>query len=50
MDNSVITCDKIIEGTVPINFNENEATHKTQNFYILLTILSITTTLVFTNY
>ena len=39
MDNSVITCDEIIEETVPTNFNKNKATFKTQNFYILLAFL-----------
>ena len=42
MDDSVITCDEIIEETVPTNFNEKKATCKTQNFYILLAFLLIT--------
>ena len=43
VDDSVITCDEIIESceeetkTVPTNFNEEKATCKTQNLYILLT-------------
>ena len=42
MDNSAIMCDEIMESfdqetkTIPTNFNEMEATCKTQNFYILL--------------
>ena len=39
MDDSVTTCDEIIEETVPTNFNEKKAT---QNFYILLVFLLIT--------
>ena len=48
MDDSLITCDKIIESydeetkTVPKNFNEKKATCKTQNFYVLLAFLLIT--------
>ena len=42
MDDSVTTCDEIIEETVPTNFNEKKATYKTQNFYILLAFLLIT--------
>ena len=45
MDDSVITCDEFIEETVPTNFNEKKATCKTQNFYIWLAFLLITTTL-----
>ena len=41
MDDSVITCDEIIEETVLTNFNEKKATCKTQSFYILLAFLSI---------
>ena len=47
MDDSLITCDKIIESydeetkTVPKNFNEKKATCKTQNFYVLLAFLLI---------
>ena len=45
MNNSAITSDEIIEsydeetGTIQTNFNENKATGKTQNFYILLVFL-----------
>ena len=42
MDDSVITCDEIIEETVPINLNGRKATCKTQNLYILLAFLLIT--------
>ena len=48
MDDSAITCDKIIESyqeettTISNNFNEKKATCKTQNFYILLAFLLIT--------
>ena len=48
MDDSVIACYKIIESydeetkAILTNFNEKKATRKTQNFYILLAILSIT--------
>ena len=44
MDDSVITCDEIIEETksVPTNLNEKKVTCKTQNFYILLSFLSVT--------
>ena len=44
MNDSVITCDEIIEDTktIPTNFNENIATCKTQNFYISLAFLFIT--------
>ena len=42
MDDSAITCGEIIEETNPTNFNENNATCKTQNFYILLAFLLIT--------
>ena len=43
-DNSVSTCDKIIEETkaVPTNFNEKNITCKTQHFYILLAFLLMT--------
>ena len=43
MDDLVIVCDKVIDAegksydeikTIPTNFNEKEATCKTQNFYI----------------
>ena len=53
--NSVITCDEIIEVTVPTksiptkttatNFNIKKVNCKTENFYVLLTFLSITITL-----
>ena len=45
MDDSAITCDKIIESydqetkTILINFNEKKAICNTQNFYILLAFL-----------
>ena len=42
MDNSAIIFDEIIKETVPKIFNENKATCKTQNFYILLAFLLIT--------
>ena len=51
MDDSVITCDKVIEScdeeinTIPTNFNEKNISCKTQGFYILLTFLLITITL-----
>ena len=45
MDNSVITPDEIMKGAVATNFNEKKATCKTQNFYILLAFLLITTAL-----
>ena len=48
MDDSVITCDKIIEETVSTNFNEEKATCKTQNFYILVAFLLITIVLLIT--
>ena len=47
MDNSVISCDEIIESydeetkTLLTNFNEKKATCKAQNFYILLAFLLI---------
>ena len=43
MDDSVITCDEVIElqdekiKTVPTNFNGKNIACKTQSFYILLT-------------
>ena len=49
MDDSVITCDEIIEETVTTNFNENKSTYKTQNFYILLAFLLITVALQFSD-
>ena len=37
MDDSVITCDEVIESyDKETNFNENKGNCKTQNFYILL--------------
>ena len=45
MDDSVIMCDEVIEETVSTNFNEKKSTFKTQNFYILIEFLLITTTL-----
>ena len=48
MDDSAITCDEIIEShdeetkSILTNFNEREATSKTQNLYILLAFLLIT--------
>ena len=45
IDDSAIMCDEIIEETVKTNFNENEATCKTQNFYILFAFLLITVAL-----
>ena len=42
MNDSRIMCDEIIGETVPINFNENKANCKTQNFSILLVFLLIT--------
>ena len=57
MDDSAITCNEIIDAdvkaklndeetkTFSTNFNQKKATHKTQNFYILLAFLLITITL-----
>ena len=50
MDDSVITCDKVIKSyeeikSFPINFNEKKLICKIQKFYILLACLLITTTL-----
>ena len=51
MDDSVITCDEFIESyneeikTIPTKSNEKKLTCKTQSFYILLTFLLITITL-----
>ena len=42
MDDSVITCNEIIEETVPTNFNEKKAICKMQKFYILVAFLLIT--------
>ena len=42
MDDSVITCDEIIEETVSANVNEKNAVYKTQSFFILLAF-SLTT-------
>ena len=44
MDDSVITCDEIID-VEEKNFDEKNITCKTQNFYILLAFLLITITL-----
>ena len=35
MDDPAITCDEVIEETVPTNFNKKKATCRTQNLYIL---------------
>ena len=45
IDDSVITCDAIIEETKPVmkNFNDKNVICKTKHFYILLTFLLITT-------
>ena len=48
MDDSVITCDEIIEETVPTNFNEKKATCKTQNVYMLLAFVLTTIALLIT--
>ena len=50
MDDSAITCDKIMEEakTVPTNFNEKKGACKTRNFYILLAFLLTTITLLVT--
>ena len=46
IDNSAIMCDEVIESyNEETNFNEKKATCKTENFYILLTFLLITITL-----
>ena len=51
MNDLAIICDELIKSsdekikTIPINFNEKNITCKTQNFYILLTFLLITITL-----
>ena len=43
MDDSVVTCDEIIESyNEEMNFNEKKVACKTQNFYILLAFLLIT--------
>ena len=43
MDDSAIKCDEIIEPKEEErNFNEKEATYKTQNFHIFLAFLLIT--------
>ena len=48
MDNSVIMCYEFLEScdeetkTIAANFNEKEATYKTQNVYIFLAFLLIT--------
>ena len=45
MDDSLIMCDEVINAYDKTNFNEKRATCKTQNFYILLPYLLITTAL-----
>ena len=51
MDDSAITCAEIIESydgetkIIPKHFNENKATRKIQNLYILLEFLLIATAL-----
>ena len=46
MDDLANMCDEIIESYAEeTNFNEKEATYKMHNFYILLTFLLITITL-----
>ena len=53
IDDSVITCDQIIEviktipkkKTIPINFNGKKVTWEIENFYILRTFLSNTISL-----
>ena len=51
MDDSMITCNEVINWydekirTIPTNFNEKNITCKTQSFYILLSFLLITITL-----
>ena len=42
MDDSTIMCNEIIEETVLTNLNQEKATCKTQNFYVLLAFLLIT--------
>ena len=44
MDDSVIICDEVIESYEETNFNEKKAICETENFYILLTVLLFTTT------
>ena len=42
MDDSVVTCDEIIESyNEEINFNEKKVACKTQNFYILFLLITI---------
>ena len=47
MDDSAITCEEILElymketKTIPTNFKEKKVACRAQNFYILLTFLSI---------
>ena len=50
IDDLVIKCNEIIEEakTIPTNFNEENTTWKTKNFYILLALLLITTALLIT--
>ena len=48
MDDSVITCDEVIESyseemkAIPTNFNKKNITCKAQSFYVLLTFLLVT--------
>ena len=47
MDDSVITCDEVIESyNDEINFNAKKAICKTENFYALLVFLLITITFI----
>ena len=47
MDDSVITCDEVIESyNDEINFNAKKAICKTENFYTLLVFLFITITFI----
>ena len=54
MDDSTIMCDEVVGSydeetkTIPTNLDEKKATCKTQNFYILLAFLLITTVLFIT--
>ena len=46
MDDSVITCDEVIESyNDEIDFNAKKAICKTENFYVLFVFLLITITL-----
>ena len=50
INDSVVTCDEIIDAlrSELINFNDQKATCKMKNFYILLTVLLITILLLIT--